>query len=376
MSLADTHSSISQQRTAARPEVSLANARRIVHDLLKPNPVIFWTDMLVSFAIGATAFHFVKFCPVFSLAQIGLFLLSCLMFYRLAMFIHEMVHMRTGTFTYFRIVWNILIGIPFLMPSFVYYTHLDHHRRKHYGTDKDGEYLPMGQTGRWQLILFVLSSFVIPPIVVFRSLVLTPLTWVSPKLRQLVYTHMSSMIIDPTYIRPLPTAQAVRIMRLQETACFLWCLGIAIAVLTVGEYPYPFILQAYLTGVTVLMLNAIRTLGAHRYNNDEGEMTFLEQLLDSVNYPHRPWITELWGPTGTRYHALHHLFPSLPYHNMPEAHRRLMEQLPEDAPYRQTNRVTLFSGVIDLWRRSKEVERRNAAQRRAARQQETDSAAC
>ncbi|MCC9606989.1 fatty acid desaturase [Blastopirellula sp. JC732] len=373
MSLADTRSSISQKRPAARPEVSLANARRIVHDLLKPNPVIYWTDMLVSFTIAATAFHFVRVCPPFSLAQIGLFMLSCLMFYRLAMFIHEMVHMRAGSFTYFRIVWNILIGIPFLMPSFVYYTHLDHHRRKHYGTDKDGEYLALGQNGRWQMIGFVLSSVVVPIIVVFRCLVLTPLTWFSPKLRKFVYTHASSMVMDPTYIRPLPTEQALRIMRLQETACFLWCLGFAIGVLTFGKFPFPVLLQAYLTSVTVLTLNAIRTLGAHRFDNDEGEMTFLEQLLDSINYPYRPWITELWGPTGTRYHALHHLFPSLPYHNMPEAHRRLMEQLPEDAPYRQTNRVTLISGIIDLWRRSKEVERRHAAERRAARQAKVDS---
>ena len=83
-------------------------------------------------------------------------------------------------------------------------------------------------------------------------------------------------------------------------------------------------------------------------------MTFLDQLLDSVNYPHRPWITELWGPVGTRFHALHHLFPSLPYHAFPEAHRRLMKALPEDSPYRLTEERSLTSAVIDLVRRNRQ----------------------
>jgi fatty acid desaturase len=81
-------------------------------------------------------------------------------------------------------------------------------------------------------------------------------------------------------------------------------------------------------------------------------MTFVEQVADSVNYPRHSWMTELWGPIGTRYHALHHLFPSLPYHAMPEAHRRLMAQLPADSPYRTTEEETLTGAVAALWRRA------------------------
>ena len=114
------------------------------------------------------------------------------------------------------------------------------------------------------------------------------------------------MIIDPTYIRPLPTKQALRTIRLQEFMCFLWCFGMGVAALTVGEYPFPVLIQGYCTGVFLLTINAIRTLGAHRWKNDVGEMTFIEQLTDTVNYPKRAWIIEIWGPTGTRYHSLHH----------------------------------------------------------------------
>ena len=108
----------------------------------------------------------------------------------------------------------------------------------------------------------------------------------------------------------------------------------------------------YLLAVTLVTLNNVRTLGAHRWLGDGRELSFEEQLLDSVNYPHRPWITELWGPIGTRYHAIHHLFPSLPYHNLGIAHRRLMAGLPGDSIYRQTERVSLIGAIFELWQRA------------------------
>lgn len=330
-------------------DFSMAEARKTIGDLFKPKPWVYWTDFLVSFSVAIVCFRLVRQSELFSWQQIACFVVSSLLFYRLAMFIHELVHLRTGTMTAFRVVWNLLVGVPFLMPSFVYYTHLDHHRRKHYGTDKDGEYLPIEHEGRWQIFAFLASGFVVPFLAVFRFLVLTPLTWVSPAFRDWAFQHASSMVIDPKYIRPLPTKDALRMIRIQEGLCFLWCLGLLIGTLTVGEYPYPLLIQGYCTGVFVLTVNAVRTLVAHRWHNHEGEMTFLEQLLDSINFPSKMLLTELWAPIGTRFHALHHMFPSLPYHAMPEAHKRLMKALPEGSPYHQTNEYSFTHAFADLW---------------------------
>ncbi len=51
---------------------------------------------------------------------------------------------------------------------------------------------------------------------------------------------------------------------------------------------------------------------------------------------------------GLRYHALHHLFPAMPYHSLDAAHHRLMAQLPPDSPYRQTNSPGLLYALREL----------------------------
>jgi fatty acid desaturase len=269
------------------------------------------------------------------------------------MFIHELVHLGSGCFTGFRIAWNALCGIPFLMPSFLYYTHVDHHRRKSYGTASDGEYLDLSHRHPVHILAFILSAFVVPFAAIIRFLVLTPIGWLWPALRLWIEQHASSMVIDIFYLRGDFGAKAQRIMRLQELLCFAWCVSLLYAhPLLDGRGLNEFWIQAYGMGVLLILINNVRTLGAHRWTGHGQELSFEDQLLDSVNYPHRAWITELWGPVGTRYHALHHLFPSIPYHNLGKAHRRLMSGLPQDSIYRETCSISLTTEIIALWRRA------------------------
>lgn len=351
-------------QATSSPNFSLAQARRIVGDLFVPNPVIYWADFLATFTVGMVCFRLVRTQPLFSPAQLVLFVTSALMFYRAALFTHELVHIRSGEFRVFRVVWNLLCGVPFLIPTFTYYTHIDHHRRKHFGTRHDGEYLPLGASPPRELLFYMAQVFVLPILAVVRFGLLTPLTWFSPKLRELVHQHASSMVADPRYIRPLPTRQALRLIRLQELACFLFLVVLGIMLYRQRLIPnrWFFLGQAYCMSMFVLTVNTIRTLGAHRYTNTGGEMTFLGQLLDSVNYSARSWLAFLWAPLGLRFHALHHLFPSLPYHALGEAHCRLMKELPADSPYRQTEADSLFVVLGQLARNAIASGRRHADQ--------------
>lgn len=363
---------------------SLSEARTIVGSYFQPNPWIYWTDFLASWSLGVLCFALVPrphllasnalwHSPEMAAttawrwpAMIAMFVASSLLYYRCSLFIHELVHIRADEFKAFRFVWNLLCGIPFLIPSFVYYTHLDHHRRKHYGTHDDGEYVPLSNMPARSIAIYLSQIFIIPILAVVRWGVLTPMTWFSPRLRNWVHQHASSMIMDPKYIRPLPTKKALRIIRLQEVLCFLFICAVG-ARMTINyglifqEALSPWMLvQIYLTGVFIVTLNALRTLGAHRWTSHGDEMNFVEQMLDSVNYPRNPLISGLWAPIGLRFHALHHIFPTMPYHALAKAHRRLMEQLPADSPYRQTEARSLTSEIIGLWRRAKASEQQPA----------------
>jgi fatty acid desaturase len=81
------------------------------------------------------------------------------------------------------------------------------------------------------------------------------------------------------------------------------------------------------------MLNQIRTLVSHLWESSGTPLSVTEQYLDSVNMPPPGWLPELWAPVGLRYHALHHLLPGIPYHQLGEAHRRLTAMLPANSHF-------------------------------------------
>jgi fatty acid desaturase len=108
------------------------------------------------------------------------------------------------------------------------------------------------------------------------------------------------------------------------------------------------LLTWYAVFALVAMVNTVRTLGAHHYASDGTPLLRDQQLIDSIDTPGAIW-TELWAPVGLRYHALHHYFPGIPYHNLREARRRLVAGLPAEAFYRQTGSPGLPQSLSALY---------------------------
>jgi fatty acid desaturase len=317
----------------------------LVRDLMAPRLRRYWTDFLITIAIAHGAF------VVYILAASGpaalAFVVCGLAMYRAAIFTHEITHRRGSEFRVFSIVWNLLCGIPLLMPSFMYGDHESHHTRHAYGTGADPEYLTHTAGRRLRVVLFLLLPIVYPMAALGRFLFLTPLALVSRRMDRLVWTYTSSLyVMNETYRREYDATASHRSRWLQEAACCAWAwfgAGLVIA----GYVPWGVVAKTYLVVLFWIGLNQLRTLAAHRYANDaEASVSYLDQLLDTNTFPRGKWLPELWAPVGLRYHALHHLLPMLPYHAMGEAHTRLIQGLPPGSPYFQTIRDGLWPTVI------------------------------
>ena len=332
-------------------EFPLTEAREIVRDLFTPNPRIYWLDFLFHMVLGWSALYVALVAPAFSGLGIAAFLVSALALYRAVIFTHELAHLKKGSFKLFRLVWNVTCGFPLMVPSFTYHgVHNDHHARDIYGTDKDGEYMPFAVQQPWKIVAYMFLIFVLPLIFAARFLVLAPLSWLSAPLRRFVWERASSLTIDLAYRRPAFSKRDDPTWRLQEiaTSAYAWAAALLVAA---GVLPVKLLVLWYLATLLVFLLNSLRTLAAHAYRNPGDQlMSVPEQYLDSVDVPGNNFSTPLWAPVGLRYHATHHLFPSMPYHATGKAQRRLTEKLSDNTLYLEATRSSLWGALRTLWR--------------------------
>ncbi len=342
----DESESEGSERPASFPTLE---ACEIVRDLMLPKPFVYWADFLFHIVLGWGAFAFALYFAAFSLPQIALGVVSALALYRAVIFTHELAHRRESAFEPFRWGWNLLCGFPLMVPSFTYHgVHNDHHSRKIYGLEADGEYLDFALLGRAAIIGYPFLSLLLPLVLAVRFLVLAPLSLLHPAIRRLVWERLSSLAIDPRYRRRPASERDRRTWDRYQVMTFLYGAA-AITLVVTGVLPVAFFGLWYAVAVLVFWLNSLRTLAAHRYRNpDDHVMGIEEQFLDSVDVPgHRFW-TALWAPVGLRYHATHHLFPSLPYHALGEAYRSLASQLDDSDVYRAATRKSLWDAISSL----------------------------
>ena len=338
--------------TATQPAsrtFSLRETKELIQDLFAPKPLLYWTDFLitVSVAYGFAAMYIMA--PPFSLIQVTTFLVSGAALFRVGTFIHEIVHMSGRTMVGFRVAWNIVCGVPLLMHSLLYSNHLDHHNPRKHGTPADGEYLPLASAPTRETVSYFAQVPILPLLAIVRFLVVVPLSFLHPRLRRWLLERGSSYAINPYYRRAIPPTEPQRLWIALDAVCFLWSAMILILVLK-GLLTWTMVGLFYCLSTYSLALNWVRNLAAHRYANMGSEMTFAEQVEGSVNIVGSSLLTLLLFPVGLRYHGLHHLFPSLPYHALGKAHRRLMNALPEDSPYRRTCCPGFFTALRDLLR--------------------------
>jgi fatty acid desaturase len=253
--------------------------------------------------------------------------------------------------TAFKVAWNVLVGIPTLTPS-TFFTghHRDHHSQRVYGTEQDPEYVinvcPRGSVVNLIVYFMVVAVF---PLLVFVRFLLSPLTFISPRVRDFTLHRMSAFTFNWKYHRPVGKINRTR-FALLELACSLRAIGIPGAVL-LGVTDSSRILQLYLLGAAVVTLNQLRQLADHHFEGDGENLSMSDHILDSCNYVGKDPLTWLLFPFAIQYHALHHMFPSLPYHNLALTHNFLISELPANSPYRELTQPGWWSVARNMLRR-------------------------
>ena len=349
-------------RDAARPArraedmAMLKTAAELSRDLHAVRPGIYWADLTASALIGYAALFFALSVQS-SLAMVGCALIAVLALYRGLSFIHEISHMKHADLPWFRWGWNLLIGIPMLVPSFMYEgVHNLHHAKTRYGTINDPEYLPLALMKPWTLPLFLIVSALAPVALLIRFALLSPLSLVVPSLRRAVTDRYSALAINPSFRRRLPEGAAKRQWEVLEALTSVWAVALVLAV-AIGLISLRAFAVVLIVASGVAVINQVRTLVAHLWENDGEAMSVTAQYLDTVNVPPPTLLPALWAPVGLRYHALHHLLPSVPYHALGEAHRRLTRALETGSTYHEASYPGM-AGLVGKIARSTLVARR------------------
>jgi fatty acid desaturase len=312
-------------------------------DFFRVKPAVYWLDFLCSMTLAYGFASVYLMAPLGSVWQLAAYPITVFWIYRLGSLVHEVCHLGHHEMRVFKVTWNLMVGVMTLAPSpFFTRHHRDHHSQRMYGTPEDPEYIVnVFRPGSLPSLVAYWLLVALFPLIVFLRFLLAPLSFIHPRVREWVLVHASSLTMNWRYTRKVN-----RFDRWSVTAVELLCCLRAAAMLVVvvvGAAHWTRLPLFYSIALGVLMLNQLRLLADHHFETHKRPFNLDDHIRDSCNYTGRDFLTWLFFPFAIRYHALHHLFPTLPYHNLKAAHEYLVENLPADSPYRALDQSTWWS---------------------------------
>ncbi len=335
----------------------LKELQALTKDLLPLNLKRFWADLIIA-AIVAWSFLYISFhSPNGGLVQILSLLVATLAFYRGANFVHDISHSH-GELNSFKTAYNILFGFFLRVPAYLGDSHRDHHSAAKFGTKLDPEYAPWGHRHEWNVFRPLVACFISPFLLFFRMVFITFAYLVRGiGLQQQVFVHLSSIVMNFSYARSSFTEEQLNEMMESDVFCLLYAL---MSFLIWASFHFSFVgfLGYYSIFVLSNGLFSFRALGNHRYQSKFEKQGAGAQFFDSVSIidDHSlisKIVTPVWAPLHSNFHSIHHLLPHMPYHAMPEIHRRLIAHPTWSQIYGPTTEKSLYSSLTKLYQRAK-----------------------
>ena len=173
-------------------------ARGLVSDLHEPRPILFWADTIGTAVAAWSSFALGLAARPLSPGMFAALSIAVIALYRGVCFVHELTHIRRRALPGLETAWNLLFGVPLLLPSFTYMgVHQSHHNLSTYGTKDDPEYLPLASSKRLMVVFAVQSTFLVPVLLAVRFLVLAPVGLAWPRFHRWLEVHATSFAMNP-----------------------------------------------------------------------------------------------------------------------------------------------------------------------------------
>lgn len=288
-----------------------------------PRPSIYYRDFcayLVVFVIGMV-WGVQASWPVVILP----WLLAALGLHRAGLFCHEVVHIKDPSLEPFRKLYTWTVALLVMVPPLRFQLpHLAHHRLGVFGTAEDPQYpLVRGNPVAMAMVLLV-----IPFIVPFTNLLMILTAAFGAFRLEEALDAWSFKTFGFSLSSPLTPEQQREVSQHSRVTLLL----LIVAALLVPQV-LPFYYAVLVAGWALLTARIPLEHELERLAEKSGRE---DQMIDSFTIESP--LALIVQPVGFRYHTAHHMYPAVPYHNLPALHEELKRTIPE---YRDS--------IISLW---------------------------
>ncbi len=278
------------------------------------NPVIYFRDYAVSMGVFLAAFVWglqadwplVVVAWAFAAAFLA----------RLGIFGHELSHRPDDPrMTLFYWVWHLTVGAMILVPVARFVgPHKTHHTTGVFRTKDDPQYLLLRSSGAVAVFVLVVLPLVTPIYTLFQAIVAS----IGGMRLEEALDRFTWRVFKFSVSTPLPENRKPEVVWLSR---YYLCVVGAFAYFVPQGLPFYYTVLVGAWLVVVLRIPLEHELERHAESSDSED-----QMRDSftVETP----LALLIQPIGFRYHTAHHMYPAVPYHNLPVVHRLLKETVP------------------------------------------------
>ena len=298
---------------------------RIESSFFAIDPTRYFIEFSLDF--GAFILGFVWLVNAASpLAFAAAYLVSVVAIHRASIFGHDIVHRYNDPrMKPFRLVWDFTVGAVCLFPVLRFYKpHITHHRPGIYRTTKDPQYPLLRHNPVLAVLVLLVGPLAMPVWSLFQV--------AAAALGGVTAEAAMERLFDRHGVNTANAPERKHRAEIVSRSRVYLALPILLAVFLPKA-----LLLLYLVLAGGWLLLAWRIPLEH--NLDvllDRRSTWDDQLIDS--YTIESPFADILQPHGMKYHTAHHLYPGVPYHNLPRLHAALTAENPR---YRES--------TISLW---------------------------